>query len=113
MKIKRQTATHIMEHALSVHDSRLLALMDQDEHVTYYADDIKFAETLAADPTLVAIYNQNPQAQEIIDQQFHHVGQRFIEIFQDTEGVFGLRAYYMQGKLMTPELLELSDLISD
>ena len=109
MKIQRTTANTIMSRALQNTDFCLLAVMDNEEK-TFFADSKQQMDDLLQthqDATLV--FNQNDQAQEYLDQLALEDGQQCIEIFQDTDGVFGLRAYSQCGKMQTPVTLELFD----
>lgn len=109
MKILRTTATHIMSRALHHRDNCLMGVMDEMENV-FYAESAEDMEGLVvAHPGAVWIYNQNPVATDKIEQMLSSDGQRCIEIFQDTKGVFGLRAYLQQGKLQKPITLEFED----
>lgn len=87
----------------------LLAVMDKSETVSYCFDEQELQQLIHAKPDAIWIHNQNPKACEIFDQLQFSDGQRSIEVFQDTQGVFGLRAYQMKGKMQTPVSLELSD----
>lgn len=109
MLIKRTTATHIMSRAMKLKGDILLALMDSDESVTYCNSAQEMQQLTADHPDTVWIHNQNSQASEAIDNLIFNDGQGSIEVFQDTRGVFGLRAYQMKGKIQTPVTLELSD----
>ena len=111
MLIKRTTATRIMGKAISLDNSCLLAILEQDEQLTFCDNPADFESMLRDHPTAISVYNQNPQALEIIDRLVNADGQQSIEVFQDTEGVFGLRAYRINGKMQSPVTLELSDLV--
>lgn len=109
VKIKRTIANKILSRASSQMDRCLVALMD-DEQAIIYADCEGDINQLVLDhPKAILIYNQNPDALKIKDKIEYSDGQQCIEIFQDTEGVTGLRAYLQVGKIQTPVILELSD----
>jgi len=109
MQIKRKRATQIMSKALALHETSLLAVMDTDQSIHYASDQQDLEILLQTYPGATLIHNQNEQALQIVEQINHPEGQHSLEVFQDTEGVFGLRAYQMVGKLQTPVTLELSD----
>lgn len=109
MQIQRTTATHIMSRAMRLQGDILLAVMDKDESVSYCFDVQELHQLIHTQPDAIWIHNQNPEACEIFDQLEFSDGQCSIEVFQDTQGVFGLRAYQMKGKIQTPISLELSD----
>jgi hypothetical protein len=109
MLIKRTTATHIMSRAIKLQGDILLAVMDSNESVTYCISLEEMQQLTADHPDAIWIYNQNSKANEAIDKLIFNDGQGSIEVFQDTRGVFGLRAYQMKGKIQTPVTLELSD----
>lgn len=110
MKIHRTTATHIMSKAVDMQELCLLAVMDKNGTV-FYADSIECMNSLIrAHPDATWLYNQNSDAIDSMEQLSYPDGQKSIEIFQDTDGVFGLRAYRQMGKMQTPVTLELSDL---
>ncbi len=106
MQIRRTVATHIMSRALSVHETSLLGILDRDE-ILYAADAAELDELVKAHPDAALVYNQNELALQVLEQIAQPDGQYSLEVFQDTEGVFGLRAYRMQGKVQTPVTLEL------
>lgn len=109
MLIQRTTATHIMSRAMQLQGDILLAVMDSNESVFYCTSEQEMRQLIQDHPGAIWIRNQNPGASEIIEKLIFNDGQRSIEVFQDTRGVFGLRAYQMQGKLQTPVSLELAD----
>ena len=83
--------------------------MDDNEDTTYAESAQHMDELLGQHNNPVIIFNQHDQAIEYVDQLTHINGQHSIEVFQDTQGVFGLRAYCQTGKIQTPETLELFD----
>ena len=108
MKIPRSLATHLMQRALRHEDSPLLALIDGDR-LNYIDDAAQWQRQATQAPTAIRVYNQHPSALQAIEGLPPHDGERRIEIFQDTEGVFGLRAYRIDGKLATPVTLEFEE----
>ncbi len=108
MKIPRSLATHLMQRALRHEDSPLLALID-DHRLNYIDDTAEWQQKAAEAPAAIRVYNQHPEAQQATEELPAQDGERRIEIFQDTEGVFGLRAYRIEGKLATPVTLEFEE----
>ncbi len=98
-----------MAQANRLADSIYLGIMDNSEKLMNATglDDIKIL--MSDHPGSTLIYNQNSDTRQIKNQIEFLDGQKTIEIFQDTEGVFGLRAYHQQGKIQIPITLELND----
>lgn len=98
-----------MSQAIQRMDGCLLGIIRTDQTIlcAHSLDEIN--RLLQDDPDATLFYNQGPKAIEIKDGIQLIDGQQCIEIFQDTEGVFGLRAYLLIGKIQTPITLELSD----
>lgn len=57
----------------------------------------------------VVVYNQSTTLSESLEELHAKIAdqQALIEIFEDTKGVLGLRAYQKQGKMLQPLDLEL------
>ena len=109
MKISRTTATQIMTKAINSPDNLLLAVLF-DNQTTYYSGSTEEIDRyMSKHQQAVLIFNQHPDAIDYIEFMTRSEGQQMIEIFQDTEGVFGLRAYNQQGKIQTPVTLQLTD----
>lgn len=109
MQIKRQSANQIMSKALALRETSLLAVMETDETIHYASNREELESQMETHPGATLIHNQSDQALQVVEQLDHPEGQQSLEVFQDTEGVFGLRAYRMVGKLQTPVELELSE----
>jgi len=109
VKIKRTTANKILTRAISLNDQCLLGLMKHNESIIYTDCKEDIHQLMLANSDVILIYNQSPDALRIKDEIEYSDGQRCIEIFQDTEGVSGLRAYHQIQKIQTPVTLELSD----
>lgn len=109
MQIRRTRATEILGKALTLNEDCLLAILDREEDVHYAFDRQQLEDLLQAHPGAVLLHNQNEQALQVMELIDHPEGQKSLEVFQDTEGVLGLRAYKMVGKLQTPIILELRD----
>ena len=109
VKIKRTLATHIMSRAISLSDQSLTGIITPNGALQFIDDVEQINQTLHKSPDSILIYNQSRGSSQIKDQIQHYDGQRCIEIFQDTRGVFGLRAYLQIGKMQTPVKLELDD----
>lgn len=109
MIIHRTTATKIMSKAIALQDQNLLGILDQNDQIVFCHNEEDMKTLINTHHDSTWIYNQNQDAIDIMDQLNYSDGQQCIEIFQDTEGVFGLRAYRQMGKIQTPITLELSD----
>jgi hypothetical protein len=86
----------------------LLALID-DASLRYFHSGQEWLEQARQQAGAIRVYNQHPQALEAVEALPAADGERRIEIFQDTEGVFGLRAWQVHGKLQQPVALEFAD----
>ena len=109
MEIRRVFATHLLSKAQAMRETCLLAVLKQDESIFFAADAGQLAALLQAHPGAILLHNQNEQALEQLERLDLKDDQQSLEIFQDTEGVLGLRAYRMVGKVQTPVTLELSE----
>jgi hypothetical protein len=109
MKINRRLANRIMTRALSQSDQCLVGIINSDESLLCSDNAPQINQLLQNNPQAVLIYNQSANASSIRQDILLHDGQQCIEIFQDIEGVFGLRAYQQCGKIQTPVILELND----
>lgn len=98
-----------MGQALRLAGDSLLGVMNKNEKLINVYSSEEMQQLMLDYPQSILIYNQSPQAIEIIDKIEYSDGQQCIEVFQDTEGVFGLRAYRQIGKIQTPVVLQLSD----
>ena len=97
-----------MSRALHDIDHCLLGVMDRQQSIFYAASSQQMNELIQQEKDGVLIFNQHPQAIDFMDQLPRIDGQHCIEVFQETAGVFGLRAYCQLGTLQTPEKLELT-----
>jgi len=109
VKIKRTTANKIMSLANQLADDCLLGIMSENEKLIQVYTDKELKQVMSAYPESILVYNQSPQSIQIRDTIEYSDGQKNIEVFQETKGVFGLRAYRQIGKIQTPVTLELSD----
>jgi len=98
-----------MSRALSHSDQCLVGVINPDESLLCSDNAIQVNELLQNNPDAVLIYNQSANASSIRQNILLQDGQQCIEIFQDIEGVFGLRAYQQFDKIQTPVTLELKD----
>jgi len=98
-----------MTQANRLMESSLLCILQQDETLLCAGAGEEINQLMQQHPDATLIYNQNPHSLQAKDSIEYSDGQQTIEIFQDTEGVFGLRAYQLKGKMQTPVTLELSD----
>ncbi len=108
MKIPRTLATRLMQRALRHDEDAQLALI-VDGQPQYFHSAGEWLAAARERPGAIRVYNQHPLALEAVEALPGHDGECRIEIFQDTEGVFGLRAWRIDGKLQTPVTLEFPD----
>ena len=99
-----------MSRAITGNNQCLLGTLDEEGQLQFCNDPETMLSLVEGIPNPVWICNQHEEAQQWIDLHPPADGQQIIEIFQDTEGVFGLRAYRQIGKMQTPAVLELGDL---
>ena len=109
MKIKRTLANQIMSRAIRNHETCLLCLLSGRDKLNCPDDCAEIPALLEADPQAVLVYNQNADSLQLKERIAWRDGQQTIEVFQDTEGVFGLRAWRLDGKLQVPVTLEYLD----
>jgi len=109
MQIQRKTANLIMSKAIHLLDHCLMG-------VVLPTGDIKLCDRcdnmqalVEQYPAAIRFYNQHADAVKSMEGIPQQQGQLTIEIFQDTEGVFGLRAWRLDGKLQTTEDLEFAE----
>jgi len=98
-----------MRRASSQPDHCLLGILNANEQLISAYTVEEFKQLLNNHPDSILFFNQSPLAREINNSVVHVDGQQHIEVFQETKGVFGLRAYLQIGKVETPVTLELSD----
>jgi hypothetical protein len=80
----------------------LLGLLTINGDIYYYQSEDEFRHNMQQYPDAAIFYNQHPDAIRLVESLCYEDGQISIEIFQDIEGVFGLRAYQIQGKMQQP-----------
>ncbi len=107
MKISRTIATRIMSQANQRDDDCLLAIINVKQRLFFANTFTDMEELIKSHPNAVLIYNQNQQAINFITKIQKYSGQKLIEIFQDTEGVFGLKAYELINNELQSITLEL------
>ena len=95
--------------ASSQPDDCLIGILNANEQLINAYTLEEFKQLLNDHPASILFFNQSPLAREINNSIVHADGQQHIEVFQETKGVFGLRAYRQIGKIQTPVTLELSD----
>ena len=98
-----------MTRAIRDHETCLLCILSDAEKLLCPDDCDDIVALLESHPDAVLIYNQNSSSLQLKDRIAWHDGQQSIEIFQDTQGVFGLRAWQLDGKLQIPVTLEYFD----
>ena len=69
-------------------------------------DESALTDSLLQSPDAIIFYNQSESSLSLIEQLTFKNQQDLIEIFQETRGVFGLRAYTQQGKILVPQTLK-------
>lgn len=102
MNISRITATRIMSKAIQQMDHCLMGLIDASESLFFCQSIAEMDQIMGQDLGGIIFYNQHADAIRFIEAQSFQDGQIIIEIFQDTEGVFGLRAYQMNNRMQQP-----------
>jgi hypothetical protein len=111
MKIPRKSATEIMSAAASEPQRCLLGVIDLNSNDVYLTSQVEEAQALMQKyPGMPLIYNQHEQAITFIEKAPQVEAQCCIEVFQEIEGVFGLRAYRQHGKIQMPEEMELQEI---
>lgn len=109
IEIHRTLANQIIAQAITLNaDQALWGLIDiEKQEGSFFQHPIDCEATNLIDYVLV--YNQSQSQQDKIEQLHAQMldQQRLIEIFEDTKGVVGLRAYIKQGKMLAPQELEL------
>ncbi len=108
MIIPRTLATRLMQRALRHDEDAQLALI-VDGEPRYFPSAEEWLQQAAARPEAIRVYNQHPLALEAVESLPATEGECRIEIFQDTEGVFGLRAWCLRDRVLTPVSLEFPD----
>ena len=109
VNIHRTLATRIMTRALRNHGSCLCCLITEHEQLLCPDDGDAVIALLQAHPQALLVYNQNADSLQLKNRIAARDGQYRIEVFQDTKGVFGLRAYRCDGKEQVPVTLAFSD----
>lgn len=109
MNIPRITSTHIMSRAIQLQHQCLLGLIEPSGDI-YYCENAAEMEIKMQQPgTQIIFYNQHPDAMHFIESHPVADGQTLLEIFQDIEGVFGLRAYQMNDRMLYPVNLSFDE----
>jgi hypothetical protein len=106
LTIKRSCSYKIITRAVQMAGQPLVALLlPGGEDCKPCLDQHQFQVSLDANPEAIIVYNQQADAQALVEKLEPHAAQIYIEIRQDTKGVLGLHAFHRQGK--KPETLEL------
>ncbi len=93
LTIKRTCTNKIITRALMLEDQPLIAILRPGaEDCDTCEDEHQLLDKLNKNPGSIVVYNQHPNAIELIDQLKLPAEQIFIEIRQDTKGVLGLHA---------------------
>jgi hypothetical protein len=109
MKISRITATRIMSKAMQARNSCLLGLLGPTESIDMFCDVSEMEQAMPHHKSAAIFYNQHPDAIQFVESHTLSEGQINIEIFQDIEGVFGLRAYQMIDRMLQPVEISFYD----
>lgn len=109
MIISRVTSTRIMSKAIQAPQSCLLGLLEPCESVSYFDSPADLEQAIQSQASAVIVYNQHPDAIQFMEDHPLSEGQFSIEIFQDIEGVFGLRAYTMEDRMLRPVEITFHD----
>ncbi len=92
-----------MSQAIQAPDHCLLGILEPSSgSVSYYSSQSDMEQAMSEHSSAVILYNQHPDAIQFIETHPMPEGQFSLEIFQDIEGVFGLRAYQMQERMQRP-----------
>ena len=93
LAIKRTCTNKIITRALMLEGQPLIAILRPGaEDCDPCEDEHQLLDQLNKNPGSIVVYNQHPNAIELIDQLKLPAEQIFIEIRQDTKGVLGLHA---------------------
>lgn len=109
LKLDRNLVNQVLTKAITTtNDSPLWAWIDLNSNQIQFADFCEPSD-LDALKGKVIIYNQSSALEETLDHLRANAidGQQLIEIFEDTKGVIGIRAYLKQNKMLIPEEMEL------
>jgi len=114
----------LVEGFAEAFDAADLLWLAASEYVITPVDHVTYPNRVLRQAGLLAVRDEddgehldleNSRAWALADHQFSHIFVRgrdsavvdqVVQLFQDTEGVFGLRAYRFDGKLARPETLE-------
>ncbi len=106
VKIKRTCTNKIITRALQLDSKPLLAILTPDAEDCIPCSDLQqLGALLVKEPGAIVVYNQHPQATQLIGLLQAPADQIYLEIRQDTRGVLGLHALRKQNG--QPETLEL------
>ncbi len=109
LKIPRTVVNQILTKAMSVSTTDMLwGIYDiEQQSCLFFSCEPKFNTDGLSNYCI--IYNQSSNIVEAIEklQADMQDQQSMIEIFEETEGVVGLRAYLKQGKMLRPLSLEI------
>lgn len=104
--IKRSCSYRIITRAVDSDDQPIVALLMPDaEDCEPCLDQDQLQAGLDASPGAIIVYNQQTEAQALVQKLSVPESQIYIEIRQDTKGVLGLHALRKQGQVN--ETLEL------
>ncbi len=110
LKIPRTVVNQILTKAMSViNDEILWGLYDIEQQNCLFFSCIPELNTESLQNYAI-IYNQSSIISDAVEKlQAHMLDQQsMIEIFEETKGVVGLRAYQKHGKMLQPLALEIT-----
>ncbi len=106
LTIRRSCSYKIITRAVQTENRSLVAtLLPGADDCDICDDRNQLQASLNANPAIIIVYNQHPDAIVLVDSLDTPAAQIFIEIRQDTKGVLGLHAIRQRNQ--SPETLEL------
>lgn len=109
LKVARTVVNQILTKAMSVSsDDILWGLFDiEQQNCLFFSCKPEFSVESLLDYSI--IYNQSEVIADAVEKLQAQMldQQKMIEIFEETKGVVGLRAYQKQGKMLQPLALEI------
>ena len=107
LTIRRSCSYKIITRALQAADEPLVGLIYPGaDDCDYSLDPNQLATSLASSPDAFLVYNQQAEAQALVEQMQLPSEQILVEIRQDTKGVLGLHAMRKTGsEVKTLELV--------
>ena len=98
-----------MSLAIRSTDKCLFGVLDKSDKVIQAFSDDELHQLMLTHPDSILFFNQDPQSTQLAEQLDRSVEHKIIEVFQETVGVFGLRAFLQQDNIQTQVILALDD----